>query len=282
MSFDNYIPTLINVVILIIIIIIINNQNKRISRISNQENFVDGVQPFQTDMSYVKKTITNEINRIYNMDTEAIRNLGAISKSLLTGTNYHSTTVGTAGTLTIPADNTVLLGDTSINKNISIGGTLSVNGSILLPPGVIMAWYKPTAPAGWGLCDGTLYGNIQSPDLRGRFIRMANNGTQDSYVPTDTANGDINTYQRGDTTGRVRSYAFGKNGGTDYRVMTVNEMPQHSHGYDNAVRPNSDGTNYGSGWGFNSNSKTYTDNVGGNWPFGVAPPYHVLVYIIKL
>ena len=41
------------------------------------------------------------------MDIEAMRNLGAISKSLLTGTNYHSTTVGVPGTLTIPADNTV-------------------------------------------------------------------------------------------------------------------------------------------------------------------------------
>jgi hypothetical protein len=55
-------------------------------------------------------SIRDEINKQYNMDIEAMRNLGAISKSLLTGTNYHSTSVGTPGTLTIPADTTKLMG----------------------------------------------------------------------------------------------------------------------------------------------------------------------------
>ena len=49
-------------------------------------------------------TIKEEINKQYNMDIEAIRNLGSISKSLLTGKNYHSTNPASPGTLTIPAD----------------------------------------------------------------------------------------------------------------------------------------------------------------------------------
>ena len=44
------------------------------------------------------------INEQYNMDIEAIRNLGSISKSLLTGKNYHNTDVTTPGDLTIPAN----------------------------------------------------------------------------------------------------------------------------------------------------------------------------------
>ncbi len=73
-------------------------------------------------------TIRDEINKQYNMDIEAMRNLGAISKSLLTGTNYHSTSVGTPGTLTIPADNTILSGNSQINGNSNINGNLTVKG----------------------------------------------------------------------------------------------------------------------------------------------------------
>ena len=61
------------------------------------------------------ETIKNLINQQYDMDIEAIRNLGAISKSLLTGKNYHNTTGTTPGKLVIPAD-------------VEIQGTLNVKG----------------------------------------------------------------------------------------------------------------------------------------------------------
>ncbi len=64
--------------------------------------------------------INNQISQIYNMDVEAIRNLGAISKSLLTGTNYHTTTPTTPGTLTIPADNTNLKGNLTVNNSVNL------------------------------------------------------------------------------------------------------------------------------------------------------------------
>ena len=66
--------------------------------------------------------INNQISSIYNMDVEAIRNLGAISKSLLTGTNYHSTTVGIPGTLTIPADTTQFIGGVNVDNNLTVSG----------------------------------------------------------------------------------------------------------------------------------------------------------------
>ena len=73
--------------------------------------------------------IKQEINRQYNMDIEAIRNLGAISKSLLTGKNYHSTNTPTPGTLTIPA-NVVFEGDVKIlgNTNIKNGKKIIFDG----------------------------------------------------------------------------------------------------------------------------------------------------------
>lgn len=63
--------------------------------------------------------IQTSINSQYNLDIEAMRNLGAISKSLLTGTNYHSLNPGVPGDLQIPADNTILLGNLSVGGNIN-------------------------------------------------------------------------------------------------------------------------------------------------------------------
>lgn len=70
-------------------------------------------------------TLKEEINKQYNMDIEAIRNLGAISKSLLTGKNYHSTNTATPGTLTIPGDVVIegklkIAGETELNNNVFI------------------------------------------------------------------------------------------------------------------------------------------------------------------
>ena len=77
---------------------------------SNNENF---------DSTISIDSIRDEVKNQYTIDVDSIRNLGAISKSLLTGTNYHSTTVGKPGTLTIPADNTVMNGNLIVD-NINI------------------------------------------------------------------------------------------------------------------------------------------------------------------
>ena len=261
------------IVILIFLIIITINQNNKINELSNQENMTT------SDSSLMLSTVSNEINRIYNMDVEAIRNLGAISKSLLTGTNYHSTTVGTPGTLTIPADKTELQGTLQVDGNTSILGTLSVNGSILLPPGIIMAWYQATAPAGWGVCDGTLYGTIQSPDLRGRFITMENKQAEKVYTPNDTGNIDINTYNRTNANAILRPHVFRKTGGSSMRVMMPEELPQHNHYY---VAPGGGGCGCGGGTGFSGDHGAMTNNAGNSYAFGLYSPYYVLLYIIKL
>lgn len=95
-----------------------------------------------------------------NFDTndsnvEAIKNLAAISKEIMTNT----------GTLTIPANNTNLSGDANIKGNLTVAPTSSFN---LLPRGIVVAWsHIPiAAPEGWAICDGTL----GTPDLRDRFI----------------------------------------------------------------------------------------------------------------
>jgi NDP-sugar pyrophosphorylase family protein len=81
--------------------------------------------------------IKNEINRQYNMDIEAIRNLGAISKSLLTGTNYHNTTPGEPGTLIIPAKTIIegdveILGKLLVKQDTTIEGKAQLNNSVTI------------------------------------------------------------------------------------------------------------------------------------------------------
>jgi len=82
----------------IIIIYLVINQ-KKYSKNFDKETFA--LQP--EDLSVIR----NEINRVYDMDVEAIHNLGTISKSLLTSTNIF-TASGTVDNATIPVDNIIL------------------------------------------------------------------------------------------------------------------------------------------------------------------------------
>ena len=75
--------------------------------------------------------IKEEINRQYNMDIEAIRNLGAISKSLLTGKNYHNTEGVSPGVLTIPANvviegNMIVKGTTELSDDINMNADVNI------------------------------------------------------------------------------------------------------------------------------------------------------------
>jgi len=106
-----------------IIIVVLFFKIEKMSKKINQENFALG----PDDLSVVR----NEINRIYDMDVEAIRNLGHISKSLLTGTNtFTASANGTPGSLTIPANITTFQGDVRINGNLYVGNVRVENNSL--------------------------------------------------------------------------------------------------------------------------------------------------------
>ena len=86
---------------------------------NNIENFTD---TYNTET--IKAHVIEQVNKIYDIDVDAIRNLGAISKSLLTGKNYHKHTDGTGdpGTLTIPA-NVVIEGTLQVGSGPKMVGT---------------------------------------------------------------------------------------------------------------------------------------------------------------
>jgi hypothetical protein len=92
------------IVILIILIILVLYLLLK----SSNENFDDN--------NINLDNIQDEINKVYNLDIEAMKNLGAISKSLLTGKDYYTTKPSTPGNLNIPTDSTI------INGPVIVGG----------------------------------------------------------------------------------------------------------------------------------------------------------------
>lgn len=120
-----------------------------------------------------------------------------------------------------------------------------------------MAWYGITIPDGWAICDGT----NGTPDLRNRFVFGA--GT----------------------------YSVGSIGGESSHMLTVNEIPSHTHTITSAY-----GVGYplssGGDWSNNKNGEAYSNfravslsaslgYTGGGQAHNNMPPYYVLCYIMK-
>ncbi len=82
---------------------------------------------------------------------------------------------------------------------------------ISVPIGTILMFYgDPTAlTPGWSLCDGNIYNNIQTPDLRSKFIVGAS---------------DIGTKSE-----QAINYELGDTGGSNTVELKVENLPSHSH-----------------------------------------------------
>lgn len=159
---------------------------------------------------------------------------------------------------------------------MAFSGTFDSNGYPVDPA-------TNTGDTGWHICDGT----NGTPDLRGKFILGASDG-----------------------------HAVGSTGGEENHVLTVEEMPSHSHtgttSTDGDHKHGTVGENSGCGtptYGFyDSNSNHFglksgtdedntlyntstdgnhnhtftTDNTGGGAAHNNMPPYYTLSYIMKL
>ena len=100
--------TIQDILIIILILIIIY----QIFKPPRNEKFAD---LDTATLTAINTAVQSQINNIYDLDVEAMRNLGAISKTILTGANYDgSGATKNPGTLTIPA-NLVVLGSITYN-----------------------------------------------------------------------------------------------------------------------------------------------------------------------
>jgi len=151
-------------------------------------------------------------------------------------------------------------------------GNLSM---ISFPTGMIMIWYpidksitslsllSSSIPIGWAVCDGT----NGTPDLRGRFALMAQD---DIFVSTSSQKWSSN-------------HPIGSTGGDESHIITITEMPSHSHTGGNTTALLINDTQFL--WGLNStmcSAYGQTNPTGGSLPHNILPPYYTLVYIMRL
>ena len=134
-----------------------------------------------------------------------------------------------------------------------------------MPTGMIMMWYPPLAtitslslassyvPEGWAICDGTK----GTPDLRGRFVLMA------ADTPAPVA---------GATVHPVRQI-----GGEETHVLTIAEMPSHTHQGANTSISGHDYNSYRTAAMSGTSGAT-----GGNQPHNTMPPFYTLIYIMRI
>lgn len=155
-----------------------------------------------------------------------------------------------------------------------------------VPKGAIIMWSGTTLPTGWGLCDGTIQGGVQTPDLRNKFIYGVSTLTE---VKTTGGSTTASTTTAGE---------HNHSGTTQSHVLTVDQIPAHTHPLANPLIEKSGG-GIDRHQAYNSNTATIsaTGSTGGNLGHshnitnggahshnvtGIMPPYVKLAFIIKL
>lgn len=182
--------------------------------------------------------------------------------------------------------NAEVQGNASVQGNLAVSGKLMRNNTEVMPVpvGGIVMWSKQSAPDGeawatddndghWAVCSGATVNGTKTPDLRGRFIVGVNDGT---------ANAGQDYSQR--------SYKVDDKGGEDAHVLSVNEMPSHSHtftgntgdideSWNNRANffatPDNAGRNAG-------NRSVNVSSAGGGAAHENRPPYYALYYIMRV
>lgn len=166
--------------------------------------------------------------------------------------------MGNGGTYTDISPNRTQLVSVPYALHASKADTALVLATGGIPPGSIMAWGGVTAPAGWLLCDGLSYNNVDYPNLSAAIGK--NFGGTGSTFNVPDARG---MFLRGvagtstvdpDKTTRVASN-IGGNPGNNVGSKQTGEFKSHNHGGGNHSHTYNSSTNGG-----NSHSGTANDS----------------------
>ncbi len=160
-----------------------------------------------------------------------------------------------------------------------------------VPVGTLVPYIGSTAPEGWVLCSGQEIDKDASPHLAKLVALLRQEGfsapgSPDSkaFLPDMRGRMPLGLDNIGGTeVGRITQPAgkmIGGSGGEESHLLSVAEMPKHSHGYTALL--------YGGGneyaWGVNDMSQygnLSTGVTGGDQSHNNMPPYLTMNYIVK-
>ena len=158
-----------------------------------------------------------------------------------------------------------------INGNFDIiDTTMKDNANRICPTGSIIMYGAATAPTGWLLCDGSAVSRTTYADLFaiiGTTFGVGNGST--TFNLPDLRDRFV--------VGAGTSYNNNDTGGEATHVLTIEEMPAHSHSV--AVTGGGLGQIYEGGG--SSSKNINTTSVGGGQGHNNLPPYIGLTFIIK-
>jgi microcystin-dependent protein len=172
-----------------------------------------------------------------------------------------------------PAIDTLSLIGSTLKISLENDGqpALNLDLSSLAPVGTIQMWPTATPPTGWLICNGstfsaatyptlnTVLGDAQVPNFEGRFPL----GAKPIPVP------------QGETI-----FPLNSTGGEEKHILTVAEMPSHSHGIEYREGSESGSNNNYSDLG-DTGVNDSTQNTGGGQAHNNMPPYLAIHFIIK-
>lgn len=145
-------------------------------------------------------TSSRNVNN-YRVDIDGVlQEPGQTADYFLNGSNLTFTSAPPLSSKIVVISNNLLPLAESVPASNSITNAMLTDGcvstvelsssvtSMLVPTGAIMPFYRPTAPDGWLICDGSaipaqytaliaLLGSANTPNLRGMFIRGWSSGT---------------------------------------------------------------------------------------------------------
>jgi microcystin-dependent protein len=156
----------------------------------------------------------------------------------------------------------------------------AINAAATQPAGSIMPYGGAAAPAGWLLCNGQAVSRTTYATLFGVVgVAFGPGNNVDTFnLPDLRGRMPIGAGQGAGLSDRVR----GAKAGEESHVLTVPEIPGHSHTFD-AV-DGAHATPGGTNWvipAFIPGNKHTTDPTGDGQPHNNMQPYQVVNYIIK-
>ena len=189
----------------------------------------------------MRKVISMRRN-VIQLDGNIDTNILALSNSNVISNNTSNTSISieTIKPLIISRPTLFTQNITVDNSDLTVNGTIKCNELITnkttenttqteiissIPTGSINAFIMEKAPDGWLLCDGSEYNKKDYPKLYD-LIKNTFGGSNDTFIVPDLRGRTIIGCGEGFN---ILPKTFGVFGGEERHILSLNELPTHSH-----------------------------------------------------